>query len=372
MRKYLYLLTGITIGILIAAGSAAAEPPSPNGVRPTLEPPLHLPIDATETPRPTQTPYPILPTLTPTPATPICWCECPCTPPPTPQPVPADFPLRGKGVAGPLHPDDVTGVGATWRYNWNPSIGDWDGIVDVPMIRDASQLDKLRSGEWDIGGDVKIILGFNEPDLCPNQGCLTVEEAVPLWREIEAMYPADEGWLLGSPAPSPNNSTWLLSFWYQYLHTYGEVPRIDFIAVHVYVWHWSHVARMAGLIDTYQSMCESWNKNHDQCTYGLVITEGAAGAFRQTDGSYDYASAITAWDAFRDYEIGPVADAPTSTVKAETTGHAWYTAHDDPYWGFCGWDITTALWGEPCSGDPHVAGEPRTPFGDYFAGLETD
>jgi len=51
---------------------------------------------------------------------------------------------------------------------------------------------------------------------------------------------------------------------------------------------------------------------------------------------------------------------------------AWYTAHDDPYWGFCGWDITTALWGEPCSGDTHVAGEPRTPFGDYFAGLETD
>jgi len=95
------------------------------------------------------------------------------------------------------------------------------------MVRDADQWAHTKK----VGGNSEWILGFNEPDLCPDQACLTPAQAVPLWREIELAYPNRK---LVAPVPSQHHLNWLVEFRTRYLETYKTPPRWDALAAHFY------------------------------------------------------------------------------------------------------------------------------------------
>lgn len=124
--------------------------------------------------------------------------------------------------------EDAAGVFARWVYDWGmtPKICPAP-LESVPMIRDAEQWARKKT----VGGNSEWILGFNEPDLCPDQACLTPAQAVPLWREIELAYPHRK---LVAPAPSQLHLNWLVEFRARYVATYQTPPRLDALAAHFY------------------------------------------------------------------------------------------------------------------------------------------
>lgn len=185
-------------------GKDAKRTPKPRPTRnphytpvPTLEP--------TDTPVPTNTPVIPIPTNTPT---------------PTPTSVPLSI---VKGVAQPSqYPPDCTMISQySWYYNylWNPPDCNNES---VPMIWDERVVGKP------IEGTSQWVLGFNEPDLS-SQADISPQAAVPLWRQIEQDNPDR---LLVAPAVV--DPSWLRDFHNAYTIAYGEPPRFDALAVHVY------------------------------------------------------------------------------------------------------------------------------------------
>ncbi len=136
-----------------------------------------------------------------------------------------------KGVALISRTDAAT-LGAQWAYQYYPSVEDYGAADNVPMIRDANQWAKVKAGTIPVSANPRL-LGFNEPDQCPNQACLSPEEAARLWVEIETLFPNR---LLVSPAPSHLHLEWLTQFYDAFYVQYNRLPRVDIIAAHCYMW----------------------------------------------------------------------------------------------------------------------------------------
>jgi len=101
-------------------------------------------------------------------------------------------------------------------------------------------------------GNSEWLLGYNEPDLCPDQACLTVEQAVPLWRELESMFPM---YKLVAPVPSQLYLDWLVRFRELYIVTYGKPPRFDALAAH---WYGQRASDAIWLAEWYKSLAREW------------------------------------------------------------------------------------------------------------------
>ncbi len=148
--------------------------------------------------------------------------------------VPVSYNLK-RGVVNLSNCANVKTVGVAWTYGYSPIASDCPNAENVPMIRDASQVEWLRKG-GKVSGNSDYILGFNEPDGgCVYGSCLSPQDAVPLWHEIEEWYPNK---LLVAPSPSSaykfDQTNWLARFRDEYHSRYGEFPRMDALAVHIY------------------------------------------------------------------------------------------------------------------------------------------
>jgi hypothetical protein len=120
-------------------------------------------------------------------------------------------------------------VRATWYYTWASRPGDViapPGVEFVPMIWGGGAVNPATLTEAKRQGSV--LLGFNEPDL-DGQANMTVEEALALWPQLEAL-----GMRLGSPAPAYGAAT--PGSWFDRFMTGAAQRRyrIDFIALHWY------------------------------------------------------------------------------------------------------------------------------------------
>jgi len=133
-----------------------------------------------------------------------------------------------KGVAwwcdGEGYQNDPRRSGASWAYNWRAQPWMAEGIESVPMIWGAQQMGQA------IGGNSTYLLGFNEPDLA-RQANISPEAAAVLWRQIERDYPDR---LLVAPVPSQEAPEWIDTLYRTYISIYGEKPRFDALAAHLY------------------------------------------------------------------------------------------------------------------------------------------
>ena len=161
--------------------------------------------------------------------------------------------------------EDAAAVNAHWVYDWgmNPKICDTN-LESIPMVRDAEQWARTHQ----VGGNSEWILGFNEPDLCPDQACLTPEQAVPLWREIELAYPDRK---LVAPVPSQLNLNWLVEFRARYLALYQTPPRFDALAAHVYT---NTFAPAVAVIDWYRARAREYGVSEIWVTeFSFLVAE---------------------------------------------------------------------------------------------------
>lgn len=113
----------------------------------------------------------------------------------------------------------------SWTYRWNNEVYSETqqlGIEQVDMFwSDRYLYMPIHS---------RVILGFNEPDL-PGQANMMPHEGAIAWNWIETTYPTKT---LVSPAPSQRDPDWLWRMVDEYELLYGEKPRFDAIAWHIY------------------------------------------------------------------------------------------------------------------------------------------
>jgi hypothetical protein len=134
------------------------------------------------------------------------------------------------GIVDLSNCNDVTALKAVWAYDYSPFPQPCAGVESVPMIQSATNSQLVSNA----GGNSQWLLGFNEPDLSgwarqtPQQGAVN-------WKQIEQWYPNR---LLVSPSPGAwavyDGQNWLRDFRTAYNATYGRMPRIDALGVHVY------------------------------------------------------------------------------------------------------------------------------------------
>lgn len=131
----------------------------------------------------------------------------------------------------------VATLGLTWHYNYTPSTAVTEGEF-VPMIRDEAQLARLP----ELAGYTGWVLGFNEPGVEGQAETLdTPLKIARAWRQVEQALPNAK---LVSPAFMENGGLpWEVTgyptfagFVAAYRAEYGQSPRIDALAVHVYGW----------------------------------------------------------------------------------------------------------------------------------------
>ena len=140
-------------------------------------------------------------------------------------------PKKGVALASTCGTDrfvgDVRELGGSWFYTWLTAFdGTYPaGVEFVPMIWGATFINTP------IGGTSNYILGFNEPDSCIGQSCLTPEQAAVLWRQIEGKYPNKK---LVAPSVSSGILDWLDRFVKAYKDIYKVPPRLDSLGAHVY------------------------------------------------------------------------------------------------------------------------------------------
>lgn len=200
-------------------------------------------------------------------------------------------------------PVSCEAFGCSWCYAWSTTPGRLTGVETVPMIRDLSMV------EWQIGGNSAWVLGFNEPDLCPWQACLTPEAAVWPTVRIEERFPDRK---LVAPAPSSQHVEWLPQFREAFHRATGRHPRWDALAAHCYLWT---ADRCIELVKLFVGWCELWGVPE------LWVTEFAF---------------VPAWAA------DPEAEARKFTAYLESeprvTRYAPFLSHGggcDPFWPDC-------------------------------------
>jgi len=116
-----------------------------------------------------------------------------------------------------------------WYYTWGPKNRPSSVCEFVPMIKGERGLKQGHALEK--MDDISYLLGFNEPER-EKQGNVSLEDAVDLWPEIEALA-KKQNLRIGSPAPSSDKGgmEWFHSFM-------DEAKRrdlkVDFVAFHWY------------------------------------------------------------------------------------------------------------------------------------------
>ena len=120
-----------------------------------------------------------------------------------------------------------TNIETHWKYEWEPTGSSRSNWEFLPMISGGGQDREFRWEEVRVRGGQTHFLGFNEPNV-PNQGDLTVDEAIALWPKAQQL-----GLRLGSPAPTDNAAglAWLAEFM-QKADARGY--RVDYICLHNY------------------------------------------------------------------------------------------------------------------------------------------
>lgn len=291
------------------------------------------------------------------------------TPTPVPSPTPTNTPLPTstpvprptithtlpftKLVAYPLHCEDMSLVNADGTYTAGPHPRSCPGITGFSLVRDLDQWARITSGTLTIPADVQVIAGSNEPDLCPDQGCATPQEWLVIQHWIDEYYPDV---IQFSPSPSPSNrAQWLVAHRTLYHNTYTYYPQWDYLALHLYLYVSSGSAgiitnldQMISLAELYLSYADTWGLK------GVVITEFAVIVFKDTSGDFLYDEGIQTLEAWWNHPT------PNGPLGSQFPAIAWYTAHDDPYWGF-GPNATTQL---------YYPDHTLTPLGIWFKQLD--
>lgn len=142
--------------------------------------------------------------------------------------------------------EDARQVGARWFYNWWFAPLVCAGIESVPMIRDVSMLGLA------VGGNSQWVMGFNEPDR-PDQANLAPAQAATLWRQIEMDYPSKR---LVAPVPSQLAIGWIVLFRNDYIQQFGQLPRLDALAVHCY---FTYAQDCIAQLEWYKAQARAWN-----------------------------------------------------------------------------------------------------------------
>lgn len=133
---------------------------------------------------------------------------------------------------------NIVNLKSHWYYTWGTSIpSDQEQNMPlnaefVPMLWGAGSvtdatIEKLKQMKED--GQIKYVLGFNEPDLAAESN-MTVEQALALWPRLEEI-----GVPLVSPAtayPSLTEGSWMTRFMDG---VEAQGLRVDHIAIHLYV-----------------------------------------------------------------------------------------------------------------------------------------
>lgn len=134
-----------------------------------------------------------------------------------------------RGASGDGH--EAALINAGWYYSWYivPKAG--VEAEFVPMIahgKDANGWYYDRIMALKKNGNVKCLLGFNEPERKPPGGDITVDDAIKAWPLFERT-----GLRLGSPAPAFDDKgrKWLDDFM---TRADEQHLRVDFIALHWY------------------------------------------------------------------------------------------------------------------------------------------
>jgi len=137
---------------------------------------------------------------------------------------------KGAGSTSAAACDDLHATNTSWWYDWTPSPRHCAQVAGhVPMIWGRSDVASINTSV-DRGAD-DALLGFNEPDNCNGQSCMTVDEAVALWPRLVAT-----GMRLGSPAVTTGGGSWLGKFLFKVGCGPGATPpcHVDFLALHYY------------------------------------------------------------------------------------------------------------------------------------------
>jgi hypothetical protein len=137
-------------------------------------------------------------------------------------------PVNKLGMAGCPSAAAMALFGGNWCYSWGPVMSCVAGVDCVPMIRDLPQM------ELNIASCSDALMGWNEPDICPEQGCVNISAAVQNWPVIEERAARLGVKTLVAPAPSQRRPAWLPEFRAAYHAAYGRYPRFDALAVHCY------------------------------------------------------------------------------------------------------------------------------------------
>ena len=155
----------------------------------------------------------------------------------------------------------------TWYYNYGayPTDGlDNDKFQFVPMLwgkpdDSDTPFNKTVKDLIDGGTNIEFVLGFNEPDLCDDDGyggsCIDAEEAAQLW--IEQIEPLKEMNIkLGAPGvrSAPEGNQWLAE-WYG--HCDGRC-KPDFLPLHWYGPFDYLPDYMSGMHDAYGNISTVW------------------------------------------------------------------------------------------------------------------
>tara|TARA_B100000809_G_scaffold193813_2_gene192890 strand:+ start:4391 stop:5743 length:1353 start_codon:yes stop_codon:yes gene_type:complete len=168
---------------------------------------------------------------------------------------PEEAKLKKKGVAftnnGKAWSHKTSDLTAHWMYSWGNELRDEipDNVEFVPMFWGKGSVKEeilTRVQGLVDDGKVKYVLGFNEPD-GEEQANMTVDEAIALWPQLEAL-----GVPLGSPATVSPNNEWMVDFMQQ---VEEKGLRVDFIAVHSY-----GGPNVSGLITKLQETYEAYDR----------------------------------------------------------------------------------------------------------------
>lgn len=162
--------------------------------------------------------------------------------------LPMVYPAQNKlGMAG--CPASCDEFGCSWCYSWSLQPGSETGRESVPMLWDETGL--LAK----VGGNSGWLMGWNEPDICPSQACISPDEGAILWRIVEMRNP---GRLLLSPAPSHLRPEWLAEWREAYRALWGAWPRIDGLAAHCYL---QSADGCIALVQRFEEWAREWGED---------------------------------------------------------------------------------------------------------------
>jgi hypothetical protein len=126
---------------------------------------------------------------------------------------------------------NIVNLKAFWYYTWGtlvpvptPQNCDFVSMFWGPGNMTDANINAIQQSK--AGGQIKYILGFNEPDR-PDQSNITVSQALAFWPRLESL-----GLPLGSPATSWPTVQWFYDFMDSAI---AEKKRVDFVCVHMYV-----------------------------------------------------------------------------------------------------------------------------------------